>query len=155
MSLESTLQQERVIHLDLNRFATVERGTSVRETVEVMRRDGHHCAVILEQDSLVGIFTDRDILEKIVDSPETWDQPIETVMTPSPLTISSMDSADKGLTLMDDMHFRNVPVVDQNGVVVGTLTHYAIIKYLCDRFPETVYNLPPMPDRVARKRDGA
>jgi CBS domain-containing protein len=155
MSLEHNLKQERVIHLDLNRFATVEQGTSVRETVEVMRRDGHHCAVVVEQDALVGIFTDRDILKKVVASPEIWDQPIEMVMTSSPLSISSMDSADKGLALMDNMHFRNVPVVDLNGVVVGTLTHYAIIKYLGDRFPETVYNLPPTPDRVTRKRDGA
>jgi len=56
---------------------------------------------------------------------------------------------------MDQERFRNVPVIDDQKRVIGNLTHYAIIKYLADRFPESVYNLPPIPDRVTRKRDGA
>jgi CBS domain-containing protein len=56
---------------------------------------------------------------------------------------------------MDEKHFRNVPVVNDNGQVIGNLTHHAIIKYLADRFPESVYNLPPDPDRVTSNRDGA
>ncbi len=155
MSLESNLQQEQVIHLDLNRFAAVEIGTSVRQTIEKMRRTSHHCAVVLDQGTLVGIFTDRDILRKVVDAPDTWEKTIEEVMTYSPISVDSMDSADKALALMDKKHFRNVPVVDQNGVVLGNLTHYAIIKYLADRFPESVYNLPPDPEQLSHIRDGA
>jgi hypothetical protein len=48
-----------------------------------------------------------------------------------------------------------VPVLDSSGTVIGNLTHYAVVKYLADRFPESVYNLPPEPDRVVRNRDGA
>lgn len=155
MSLENNLQQEQVIHLDLNRFAAVEIGTSVKETVEKMRNASHHCAIVLDRGSLVGIFTDRDILRKVVDTPDTWNKPIEEVMTYSPITVDSMDPADKALTLMDEKHFRNVPVVDQNGIVIGTLTHHAILKYLADRFPESIYNLPPDPDRHSDNRDGA
>jgi hypothetical protein len=46
-------------------------------------------------------------------------------------------------------------VLDNKGTVIGNLTHYAIVKYLADRFPESVYNLPPEPDRVTSNRDGA
>jgi CBS domain-containing protein len=104
---------------------------------------------------LVGIFTDRDILRRVVDAAETWNHPIEEVMTPTPLTVNSTDSADTALNLMNERHFRNVPVLDETGAVIGNLTHYAIVKYLADHFPESVYNLPPDPDRVARNRDGA
>lgn len=156
MSLENSLKQEQVIHLDLNRFSAVEVGTTVAETVRKMRNADHHCAIVHnEEGDLVGIFTDRDILSKVVDAPEMWDKPIEQFMTSSPITVDSMDPAYKALALMDSKHFRNVPVVDQNGVIIGNLTHYAIIKYLSDRFPESVYNLPPHPDRVSRNRDGA
>lgn len=155
MSLEHDLQQEQVSHLDLSNFTSVESGTSVKTTIERMRAENHHCAIITDKGLMIGIFTDRDILRKVVDAPETWDQPIDKVMTPSPIAVNLTDPADTALALMDQKHFRNVPVVDETGTVVGNLTHYAIIKYLADRFPESVYNLPPDPDRVTSNRDGA
>ena len=155
MSLEQDLHHEQVIHLDLTGFTEVEQTVSVGETVEKMRQADHHCAFITDNGILKGIFTDRDILRRVVDSPGVWTQPIETVMTKSPLTVKTTDSAAKALALMDDHHFRNVPVTDAQGVVKGNLTHYAIIKYLSDRFPESVYNLPPDPDQVTGKRIGA
>lgn len=155
MTLESNLQQEKVKHLDLSNFTKVESGTSVRDTVEAMRKETHHCAIIMAGNALIGIFTDRDILRKVVDAPETWDQPIDQVMTPAPITVNSNDPADAALALMDAEHFRNVPVLNKKGQVIGNLTHYAIIKYLADHFPESVYNLPPNPDQVTRRRDGA
>ena len=155
MSLEQDLQREQVIHLDLTGFTAVECGVSVRHTVDKMRQEGHNCAFITEKGALKGIFTDRDALRKVVDAPETWDRPIETVMTPHPLTVKTTDPADKALALMDKKHFRNVPVINEDGAVVGNLTHYAIIKYLADRFPQSVYNLPPNPDQMADERVGA
>lgn len=155
MSLEYNLRQERVIHLNLTEFTEVESGTSIRATINKMRLENHNCAFITDEGQLTGIFTDRDILRKVVDAAESWDQPIETVMTMAPLTVNSTDPADAALNLMNEKHFRNVPVIDEKGSVIGNLTHYAIIKYLADRFPESVYNLPPEPDRVTRNRDGA
>ncbi|RME75841.1 MAG: CBS domain-containing protein [Chloroflexi bacterium] len=156
MSLEQDLQQEQVDRLDLSDFVTVEIGTSVGTTVKKMREAHHNCAIILDQGKLVGIFTDRDILQKIADQPETWSLPIDDFMTPSPLTVPASAPASEALALMDEHRFRNVPVVNQEtGEVIGNLTHYAIIKYLADRFPESVYNQAPQPNRVPRKRDGA
>jgi CBS domain-containing protein len=155
MTLEKNLQQEKVIHLDLNKFTAVKSGTSVRETIDQMREQSHHCAIITDSRSLIGIFTDRDILRRVVDAPETWDQPVDAVMTPTPFTVNLNDGADLALALMDEKHFRNVPVINDEGQVIGNLTHYAIIKYLADHFPESIYNLPPDPDQVPHKRDGA
>lgn len=155
MSLEQDLRQEQVIHLNLNNFTSVISGTSVRVTVEKMRADDQHCAIVLREGTLAGIFTDRDILRKVVDAPETWDRPVDEVMTPSPIAVNQNEPADAALDLMDKKHFRNVPVLDEAGKVIGNLTPYAIIKYLADRFPESVYNLPPEPGRVSNKRDGA
>jgi CBS domain-containing protein len=155
MTLEKNLQQEKVSHLDLSNFTKVESGTSVRETITVMRQEAHHCAIVMDGGALIGIFTDRDILRKVVDASETWDQPIDQVMTPTPITVNSSDPADAALALMDAKHFRNVPVTNKKGQVIGNLTHYAIIKYLADHFPKSVYNLPPNPDQVTSRRGGA
>jgi signal-transduction protein with cAMP-binding, CBS, and nucleotidyltransferase domain len=155
MSLESDLKHEQVIHLDVGSFTEVKSNTSVKDAIEQMRSEGHNCAVITRQNKLVGIFTDRDLLRKVVDAPERWDKPIDEVMTAPPITVDATAPANVALDLMHKHHFRNVPVIDSDGRVIGNLTHYAIIKYLADRFPESVYNLPPDPDRVSRNRDGA
>jgi CBS domain-containing protein len=156
MTLEQDLQQAQVNHLDLNHFTIVGIGTSVKSTIEKMREEGRHCAIIVDdEESLVGIFTDRDILRKVADDRDSWDLPIDDIMTPAPLTVQTINRADMALALMDFKHFRNVPVVDSDGKVVGNLTHFAIIKYLSDRFPESVYNLPPNPKQVTKKRNGA
>jgi len=155
MNLEQELQKELVAHLNLSNFTSVEIGISVKRTIEKMREEKNTCAIITDHGALVGIFTEHDILAKIVNNPETWLLPIDDFITPSPLTVRDKDSVQVALTLMEENQFRNLPVVDEKGKVVGNLTHYAIIKYLADRFPETVYNLSPEPDRNPRKRDGA
>jgi CBS domain containing-hemolysin-like protein len=73
MSLEYDLRQEQVIHLNLTEFG-VRECTSVRATIEQMRQESHNCAFITNKGKLTGIFTDRDLLRKVVDIPESWDQ---------------------------------------------------------------------------------
>ena len=155
MSLEQDLQQEQVIHLDIGSFTEVMAGTTVKETVEKMREENNNCAIVTSNRELAGIFTDRDLLTKVVKASNLWDEPIEKVMTHFPISVGIHDPAYQALDLMDEKHFRNVPVIDKAGRVVGNLTHYAVIKYLADRFPESIYNQPPDPNRVTKNRDGA
>lgn len=155
MSLEQELHQEQIAHLDLRNFTSVEIGISVRRTIAKMREEKNTCAIVTDQGALVGIFTEHDILAKIVDNPETWILPIDDFITLSPLTVKAKDSVQAALALMEENQFRNVPVLDEDGQVMGNLTHYAIIKYLADRFPESVYNLSPNPDRNPSNRGGA
>jgi len=155
MSLERDLQTEHVSQLDLSEFTLVGSAMSVREVVAQMRSEGRNCALVVENGRLVGIFTDRDVVRKVVDAPETWDQPISALMTPSPRTVPPDATVEQAVALMKREHFRNVPTVDRNGHVVGNLTLFSIAQFLTERFPEQVANLPPEPNRVAGVRDGA
>lgn len=158
MSLESELRQEQVAHLDLSGFSAVTSGTSVRDALSQLRADRHNVCLITEEgeggSQLKGIFTDRDVLRKVVGSPETLDAAIDTVMTSDPITISPASSAADALKLMDDNHFRNLPAVDADGTIVGDMTHQSIVAFLADRYPVEVLNLPPQPDRFPRKAEG-
>jgi signal-transduction protein with cAMP-binding, CBS, and nucleotidyltransferase domain len=155
MTLELDLQHEMVTHLDIGSFTQVISGTLVKDTVEKMRYENHNCAIISKSGKPVGIFTDRDLLLRVVDNPETWNVPIDEIMTTAPITVNVTDPAYQAMEVMDKKHIRNVPVLDGKGHVAGNLTHYAIIKFLADRFPSAVYNLPPDSDRVTKHRDGA
>jgi len=99
MKLEYDLREEQVKHLDLSWFARISSGTSIKETVQHMRQAGQNCALVMRNETLIGIFTDRDILIKVVSNPETWDAAIDTVMTPTPTTVKDTVCA------VDALHF--------------------------------------------------
>ena len=107
----------------------------------------------MQGNALIGIFTDRDVLRKVVNNPESWGKSIDDVMTPNPTVVELDCPADEALTMMDAGNFRNVPVVDPDGKVRGNVSYYAFIKFLADHFPQEVYNLPP-DERVHEDRYG-
>ena len=50
--------------------------------------------------------------------------------------------------------FRHVPIVDDNGTVVGILSQREVVDYLVSLLPSHVINLPPIPDLEARREEG-
>ena len=155
MSLESELRSEQVTHLDLSGFSRVSGGTTVAETLEKLQTDRHNVCLILDSDSaLIGIFTERDVLRKIVDQPEALKAPIDDFMTPNPITVAPTASAAAALQLMDQHRFRNLPVVDKSGTIIGNMTHQAIIEFLAARYAVDILNLPPDPELVSDQAEG-
>ena len=130
MSLEKNLEDVQIERLDLSDYVSAEIGTSVKSVVEVMRASNHNCAIITDRGDLIGIFTDHDILMKIADNIETWHRPIDDFVRLSPFTVNGKDSLKTALTLMDEKQFRNIPVLDEQGRLIGNLTHHALVEYL-------------------------
>lgn len=158
MSLRQELGAEQVRHLDLNGYCLVESGTSVRETLDQMRAIKGHSALIVSETAndrkLVGIFTERDVLRRVAGHPETLAEPIDNVMTPQPVTVLPDTLAADALWLMNDHHFRNLPVIDRQGAVLGDMTFASIIQYLAARYPVEVLNRTARPEQFPRKAEG-
>ncbi|MEZ4515658.1 MAG: CBS domain-containing protein [Chloroflexota bacterium] len=154
MSAFKELENEQVRHLDLSRYCQVESGTSVRDVLAIMRRERCRAVLVTESDRLAGIFTERDVLSKVVMEEGVLDGPVDAVMTANPIAITPDTSAAAALWLMDQNHFRNLPVVDGQGHIVGDMTHAAVITYLASRYPEEVLNRPPRPEQYPRKAEG-
>jgi CBS domain-containing protein len=119
-----------------------------------MRQKGSAVCLMLENGRLAGIFTERDVIQKVAAEPDTWTQPVSTVMTADPFTISPDLAAAAALVTLDEHHFRTLPVVDENGRILGTMTHRAIIEYLATRYPTDVLNRPPRPKQLSLKAEG-
>ncbi len=154
MDFKETLRDELVRRVDLSFYVEVQNGTSVADLVEKMQASHRKCALVLEGDRLKGIFTAHDIRDLAPKSDSLW-QPIGTVMTHNPETISGDASLLEAIQILNNKPYRYLPVLNKDGHVIGTLTHYAVLKYISDHFPEEIYNLPPEPDRIAQSRDGA
>ena len=154
MSLKEELQAEQVVHLNLSNFCQVASGTAVHDVLATMRQAGSAVCLVMDNGRLAGIFTERDVLQKVAAEPETWSLPVDQMMITAPVTIAPQLAASSALKMMDEHHFRSLPVIDQAGQILGTMTHRAIIDFLATRFPADVLNRPPHPGQFPRKAEG-
>jgi CBS domain-containing protein len=105
-------------------------------------------AVLVEDDgALVGIFTERDLLNRVDYSDALWSHVVvRDVMTPHPMVIRSDDSLSEALRRLTQGHRRHLPIVDDRGRVLGLISVRDILTYIAEQFPEDMVNLPPHPD---------
>ena len=155
MNIEQELSAEVVSHLDLSSFTQVPSGTPIFEVLNIMRDQQVSAVLVNKEEQLAGLFTERDVLTQVADEPSTWKLPVEEMMTASPQTLSPDAAVQEALHLMNAGHYRNVPVVDGNGGIVGVLSQNSIVKFLTDHYPREIYNLPPDPESIPRTREGA
>jgi CBS domain-containing protein len=154
MSLKHELMRERVAHLDLSKFCQVVSGTAVRSALAEMRQSKTNVCLITKGNHLAGILTERDVLTKVATTPENLDVSVDEIMTPDPITVTPNVTAADALWLMDNKKFRNLPVIDEFGKIIGNMTHQAVIGFLATRYPVEVLNRPPRPDQFPRKQEG-
>lgn len=92
---------------------TAPSGMSVREAATVMKQHHVGAMMVVEGGALVGVFTERDALNRVVaEGRDTQNTTLAEVMTRNPQTISPDASFSAALELMHEGRFRHVPVVD-------------------------------------------
>jgi CBS domain-containing protein len=155
MSIKEVIGGCIVGQLDLAEFATAEDTTPVVEVLRRMRACDSSTTLVTRDDRLVGIFTERDVLKKVVNRPERWELPVRELMTPNPVVVTTGDSVLGALRLMNEGKFRDLPVVDATGKIIGNLTDNAVVRHLGDHLQAEVLNLPPDPNQVAESAEGA
>lgn len=156
MRLAQAFSETRVSHLDLSGFVRLPAFTRVADALEHMRAARVNVILVEGSDErLVGIFTERDVLLKVEDAANPLSATIDALMTADPQVLTVEDSVSKALALMTQGHYRNVPVLGEEGEIVGNLSQHAVIRFLTDHFPREIYNLPPDPELIPRTREGA
>lgn len=126
--------------------ARVALETPMWRVVDEMRTHGRGCALVEDEGSLVGIFTERDLMSRIDHSDPFWSHVVvKDVMTPHPMVIRRSDSLAEALRRMTQGRRRHIPIVDDRGRVLGLISIRDIMSYVAGRFPEELMNLPPDP----------
>lgn len=96
--------------------------TSVDKAAKMMASKRVGAVLVVEGERLVGIFTERDALFRVLArglAPE--ETPLAAVMTPDPKTIAPDKSFGHALLLMHEGGFRHLPVVE-NGKPIGIVS---------------------------------
>lgn len=144
-----------VRHLNLEGYVTADENAPVEQVLSLMRSQDRTTALITRGSRLAGIFTERDVLQKVITRPDVLGQPIRELMTADPVVIDPGLNILGALRLMTQRHFRDLPVVDRDGRILGNLTDNAIVQFLADGMQADVLNLPPNPNQVAKTPEGA
>jgi CBS domain-containing protein len=132
-------------------------GTSLADCLRAIQRSGVGDSVLIVDDEgrLLGVLTERDIFGRLVDSDVDLSLPVETFMTRDPRRLSLDSTVRDAITLMSTGRYRNVPLLDEDGRVVGIIRQQDILRYLAEAFPEELLNLPPRPHQRMKEPEGA
>jgi CBS domain-containing protein len=96
--------------------------TSVGEAARMMKENKVGAVLVVEQGRLVGIFTERDAVYRVMAlGCEPATTPLGEVMTPDPKTVAPDESFGYALLLMHKHGFRHVPVIE-DGRPVGVVS---------------------------------
>jgi CBS domain-containing protein len=142
-----TLATALISDVEPRPHATVGVDDAMWKVVAEMKTKGRGAVLVEEEGALVGIFTERDLLNRIDYGDALWSHIlVRDVMTPLPMVIHPDDSLGEALRRLIQGHRRHLPIVDHRGHVLGLISIRDILTYIAERFPEDMMNLPPHPD---------
>lgn len=114
--------------------ATCEPTTSLRVAAQLM--DVHDCAAIpvTRNGELVGIITDRDIAcRAVARASNAADLPVQEFMTAPVIAVRPEDPLDKAAELMSENRIHHLPVISNEGRVIGVLAQSDLGRRMTNR----------------------
>jgi CBS domain-containing protein len=104
-------------------LVTVSGRATVLDAVRTMHREHIGAIAVVDDDRLIGIFSERDLMNRVVlEQLDTEQLRVEDVMTAPVITIHRSATADDALKLMDEKHIRHLPVINTDGTLAGMLS---------------------------------
>lgn len=84
-----------------------------------------------KKGNVIGIINNKDLIEKYLESSDLKNMKIREVMTEEVITLNPSESIAKALTLFRENRFTRVPVVNEEGRILGLITlHDIIVRFL-------------------------
>jgi len=154
MTIEKSVKDVEVVALKMDPPVVLDETASVRDVIGQMQEKRSGYALLCHEDRLSGIFTERDVLNKVVGIEGVLDKPVSDLMTRGPVSLHEKDPIRIAVLHMHKGGFRNVPILDENGKIITCVRHKDIVHYLIQHFAQYVLNLPPDPNNMPDTREG-
>jgi CBS domain-containing protein len=110
--------------------------------VDVMARDRVGAVAVVEEGVLQGIFTERDLMLRVVQlkrNPEATS--VRDVMTSEVKTVTDTCTPDEAINVMLVGHLRHLPILGSDGKVLGLLSIRALLEAKFDDLSREVSSL--------------
>lgn len=111
---------------------SVDTDETVFDAISLMAQVNIGAVLVQNDDTIAGIFTERDYLQKIaLKSRSSKDTPVGDVMTTPVISAEPGDSIQQCMETMTTCHCRHLPVVE-NGKLLGIVSIGDLVKRLLD-----------------------
>lgn len=125
-----------------NEVFSIPPGASVYSAIEMMAEKRVGALLVIEDNRLVGIISERDYARKVIlQGHSSKDTFVREIMTPSPFTIQCDKTVDEAMRTMTDHHIRHLPVVDNDGHVAGVLSIGDLVNWIVTSQDEAIAHL--------------
>lgn len=132
--IERSLYKDRIRLLWPRKPVSVAPTTPTSEVLKLLVNNTIGCVMIVDNDKVVGIFTERDALLKLnTQAAEYSNRPISEFMTANPQVLSADDKIVYAVQRMDLGGYRHVPLVDEKGALTGVVSVRDILQYFMQK----------------------
>jgi len=122
--------------------ATVEAKASVTEAVEIMSEHAVGAVAVVENGKLLGIFTERDVMLRVVlRHRHPNNTRVGEVMTSPVETITDESHEEDALVHMVERHVRHLPIVNAKGELTGMLSIRNLLEHRVDELARELHSL--------------
>lgn len=137
----SMLVQHVMGNKPVNAIWSVTQDNTVFEALELMAAKNIGAVLVLENNQLIGIFSERDYARKVIlQGRASRDTLIREVMTSKVITVETDEKIEECMQIMSDKHIRHLPV-NQSGKLVGIISINDIVSAIIHEQKEHISSL--------------
>lgn len=130
-ALEEVLAEGNVKDIICSPHVEIQADSSVFQALQVLNELRVASLLVMDHDRLVGVFTERDVLECVVhDFDALKNESVRNVMTADPIVVYDTDSPAAALAAIAVASYRHVPVLDANDRVVGIISPQRLFSFI-------------------------
>lgn len=109
-------------------MCTIGPEAPVIDALKLMAEKNIGALLVLENDKLVGIVSERDYARKVIlHSKSSHDTPVSEIMTAQVVCVQPGNTVEECMALMTDKHVRHLPVIE-NDKLMGVLSIGDLVK---------------------------
>lgn len=124
---------EQVLRRKGSAVATVAPQAPLRELLALLAEQGIGAAVVCDGPRVAGIVSERDVVRALHQRPDlALDVPVSELMTSEVLTTRPGEAVDRVSLLMTERRVRHVPVLGDDGALVGIVSIGDVVKSRID-----------------------
>jgi CBS domain-containing protein len=132
--LERSFAEETVAEIQSTPFFAILSSASIGEAIKSLYSSRVSCLLVVEAGCLVGIFTERDVLERVAEwYPRMVNRPVADVMTTNPTVVYETDPAAAALAAIAVAGHRHVPVLSIDERVLGVISPRRVCEFIDKR----------------------
>lgn len=142
--LERALAEEPVSVIESRPYPEVDSTAPIRRAVHALHGLRVASLLVVDDGRLVGIFTERDVLEKVAARyHELADRPVSEAMTSDPLVVYGSDPAGTALAAIAAAGYRHVPVLNESEEILGIVSPRRVFTFMDRQFEDVAAESPP------------